>query len=137
MTRLLLTFSLSLQIPTSIACPQVAIPHPHCSKNIPYSLALHIRRICSDDETFEKRVKDLSEHLNKQGYQKQGIDQALEIIRHIDRQNLLSYKPKLTTNKAVLHFVIAYHPDLPKVRGIVNKHRSIIESSDHLSTVFQ
>ena len=28
---------------------------PHCSKNIPYSLALHIRRICSDDETFEKR----------------------------------------------------------------------------------
>ena len=31
---------------------------PHCSKNIPYSLAQRIRRICSDDETFEKRVSD-------------------------------------------------------------------------------
>ena len=33
---------------------------PHCSKNIQYSLAQRIRRICSDDETFEKRVSDLS-----------------------------------------------------------------------------
>ena len=41
---------------------------PHCSKNIPYSLALRIRRICSDDETFEKRVKDLSEQLKNRGY---------------------------------------------------------------------
>ena len=29
--------------------------------NIPYSLALHIKRICSADKAFEKRVKDLSE----------------------------------------------------------------------------
>ena len=36
---------------------------PHCSKNIPYSLVLRVRRICSDDDTFEKRVKDLSEQL--------------------------------------------------------------------------
>ena len=44
---------------------------PHCSKNIPYSLALRIRRICSDDETFEKRSKDLSEQLKQRDYQKQ------------------------------------------------------------------
>ena len=102
---------------------------PYCSKNIPYSLALCTRRICSDDEVFEKRVSDLSVHLNKRGYQKQVIDQAIEKVRHI-----LSYKPKPTANKAVLPFVMTY---LPKVRGIVDKHCSIIESSDHLSTVFQ
>ena len=48
-----------------------------------------------------------------------------------------SYKPKPTANKAVLPFVMTYHSDLPKVWGIVDKHWSIIESSDHLSTVFQ
>ena len=109
---------------------------PHCSKTIPYSLALCIRCICSDDEAFEKRMKDLSEHLNKRGSQKQVIDQAIEKVRHMERQNLLSYKPKPTANKAVLPFVMTYHPELPKVRGIVDKHWSIIESSDHLSTVF-
>ena len=109
---------------------------PHCSKNIPFSLALRIRRICSDDETFEKRSKDLCEQLKQRGYQKQVIDQAIEKVRHMERQNLLSYKPKPTANKAVLPFVLTYHPDLPKARDIVDKHWSIIDSSDHLSTVF-
>ena len=75
-----------------------------------------IRRICSDDETFEKRSKDLAEHLKQRGYQKQAIDQAIEKVRHMERQNLLSYKPKPTANKAVLPFVLTYHPDPPKAR---------------------
>ena len=48
----------------------------------------------------------------------------------------MSYELKQTANKAALPFVMAYHPDLPKARGIVNKHWSIIDSSDHLSTLF-
>ena len=79
---------------------------PHCSKNIPYSLALCIRRIFSDDEVFEKGVKYLSEQLNKRGYQKQVIDQAIGKVRHLDRQSLSSYKPKPTVNKAVLTFAM-------------------------------
>ena len=111
--------------------------HPlHCSKNIPHSLALRIRRIYSDDETVEKRSKDLSEQLKQRGYQKQVIDQVIENVRHMERQNLLSYKPKPTANKAVLQFVLKYYQDFPKARGIVYKHWSIIDSSDHLSTVF-
>ena len=122
--------------PVSFAHRFPPLPPPHCSKNIPYSLALRITRICSDYEAFEKRVKYLSEHLNKRFYQKQVIDQAIEKGRHMERQNLLSYKPKPTANKAVLPFVMTYHPELPKVRGIVDKHWSIIESSDHLGTAF-
>ena len=105
--------------------------HPaYCSNNIPYSPALRIR---SDDEAVEKRLKDLSEHLNKRCYQKEVIDQAIETIKHMDRQNILSYKPKPTAHKVVLAFVMTYHPDLPKVRGIVDKHWSTIESSEHKS----
>ena len=54
--------------------------HTPCSKNIPYSLALCIRRLCSDDEAFEKRVKGLSEQRNKWGHQTQVIDQAIEKV---------------------------------------------------------
>ena len=36
--------------------------HPkHCSKNIPYSLALRLRRICTDTETFALRSKELTD----------------------------------------------------------------------------
>ena len=54
----------------------------------------------------------------------------------MDRPSLLSYRPKPTTDKAILPSVITFHPDLPKVRNIVDKHWPIIESSDHLNSVF-
>ena len=82
------------------------------------------------------RVKDLSDQLSKRGYQKQSIDQAIGRVRQMDRISLLSYRPKPTSDKAILPFVITYHPDLPKVRNIVDKHWPIIESSDHLNSVF-
>ena len=97
----------------------------------PYSLALHIRRICSDNGAFQKRMRDLSEKLNKHGYQKQVIDQAIEKVKHMDRQkNLLSYKQKPTANKAVLPFFMTYRTHLPKFRGFVDKHY-ISSSSNH------
>ena len=37
---------------------------------------------------------------------------------------------------SVLPFVLTYHPDLPKVKDIVNKHWLIIESSSALSEIF-
>ena len=38
--------------------------HPkHCGKNIPYSLALRLRCICSDSNTFELRAKELTNQL--------------------------------------------------------------------------
>ena len=42
--------------------------HPkHCCKNIPYSLALRLRRICSDSNTFELRAKELTNQLHSRG----------------------------------------------------------------------
>ena len=70
------------------------------------------------------------------GYQNQVTDQAIEKVGHMDRQRLFSYKPNPTANKAVTPIVMAYHPDLQKVRGNVDKHWPIIESSKALSKVF-
>ena len=49
----------------------------------------------------------------------------------MDIHSFSSNKPKPTENKAGLPFVMTYHKDLPKVGGIVDKHGSIIESSEH------
>ena len=43
--------------------------HPsHCKKGISYSQALELNRICSDDESFDKRCKDLEGQLMERGY---------------------------------------------------------------------
>ena len=109
--------------------------HPkHCCKNVPYSLALRLKRICSDSDTFESRARELTDHLCKGGYQKQAISFAIERARQKKTKDLLFYRPK--SDSSVLPFVLTYHPDLPKVRNKINKHWTIIESSSTLSEVF-
>lgn len=58
---------------------------------------------------------------------------AIDKARQMDRKDLLSYRPKPAKDENILPFVLTYHPDLPKARDIVNKHWSIIESSEYLS----
>ena len=43
--------------------------HPyHCKKGIPYSQALRLNRICSDNESFDKRCNNLEGWLMERGY---------------------------------------------------------------------
>ena len=51
--------------------------HPkHSSRNVPYSLALRIRRICSNPDTFESRATELSDQLRRRVYNVQSIATA-------------------------------------------------------------
>jgi len=38
---------------------------PHCTKNSPYSLAYKLKRICSEEDSFEKRLEELNAVLLK------------------------------------------------------------------------
>ena len=90
--------------------------HPkHCCKNILYSLALRLRRICSDSNTFELRAKELTNQLHRSGYLKQDIASTIDKARQKSRDALLSYRPKSAEVGTILPFVLTYHPDLPKV----------------------
>ena len=112
--------------------------HPkHCCKNIPYSLALRPRRICSDSNMFELRAKELTNQLHNRGYLKQDIASAIDKARQRSRDVLLSYRPKSAEVGTIFPFVLTYHPDLPKIRDIVDKNWSIIESSDELKDIHQ
>ena len=111
--------------------------HPkHICRNIPYSLALRIRRICSTTDAFENRVKELTSHLKRRGYSLQEISTAIAKARSHKRGDLLSYRPKEESTDTATPFVMTYHPELPKVKEIVNKHWSIIDSSERLKKVF-
>ena len=58
--------------------------HPdHISKNIPYSLAYRIKRICWNDELFERRISELSEALVLQGYKYKSIQDSIDRVRKI------------------------------------------------------
>ena len=85
--------------------------HPkHCCKNIPYSLALRLRRICSDSNTFELRAKELTNQLHRRGYLKQDIASAIDKARQRSRDALLSYRPKSAQYSHLCWHIILTYP---------------------------
>ena len=99
-------------------------------------MALRIRRICSNPDTFESRATELSDQLRRRGYNIQSISTATSKARSQRRDDLLRYKPKPEPSGTLIPFVLTYHPELPKVKEIVNKHWPIIESSKRLNKIF-
>jgi hypothetical protein len=86
--------------------------HPrHCTRSIPYSQCLRIRRICSSDHTFRQRAKELKEKLLKRGYPDKLLDQAIQKVTAIPRQETLQYKDKQHTDRVPV--VITHNPANP------------------------
>ena len=64
--------------------------HPyHCKKGIPYSQALRLNRICSDNESFDKRCSDLEGWFMERGYNGKMIKKQILRAREHSRKDLL------------------------------------------------
>ena len=64
--------------------------HPsHISANIPFSLAYRLKRICSQEESFIKRLKQLKDWLLECKYKEKVIESAFTRVRKLTRQETL------------------------------------------------
>ena len=54
-------------------------------KAIPFSQALRIRRICSDDSSLQSTLGELSEWFKERGYEESFIQQKIGRARGFDR----------------------------------------------------
>lgn len=69
--------------------------HPqHIFKNIPKSLFIRIRRICTSYIDFLSHSRNLFVQLLKRNYNPDSISKCLRLVSNINRDSLLPYKPK-------------------------------------------
>ena len=81
--------------------------HPkHCTKSIPYSQALRIKRICSNEQTTKKRLGERKCHLKKRGYNNASINHCFNKASSIDRKDLIQYKEKNANNRVPSHTIL-------------------------------
>ena len=67
--------------------------HPKSLKNsIPYSQALRVKRICSTKKDFDHHSRELKERFLKQGYDQKFVDEQLEKVYKLLRDDLLQEK---------------------------------------------
>ena len=95
--------------------------HPnHICKNVPYSLALRLVRICSEENTLKKRLNELKEMLLLRKYNRNVVNGAIEKILLLDRNQTLEKVPKKKNERVIIS--VKYHPKLPSVSKIIVKH---------------
>ena len=95
--------------------------HPyHCKKGIPYSEAVRLNRICSDNANFDKCCNDLEEWLIQRGYNEKMIHKQIWRAREHSRNDLLEReKPQMLEQK--LTFNITYYPGFQNVRATMEE----------------
>ena len=111
--------------------------HPSLTaKNIPYSLARRIKRICSTEEYFEKLAQILKTHLTNRKYSVKTIDSAIQKTRNTSRSQMSTYKNiKLNSRSPI--FTTTFHPCLPDIKSTFKHFNYIKDNNDNLALTFK
>jgi hypothetical protein len=106
--------------------------HPkHTVKNIPYSLFLRLRKLCSTPAAFTTRCDELSRQLKLRGYHQNIITEARKKAENIPRSESLQYRAKKKDSR--VPFVITYNPGNPPLRTwLREQHEVMVRDSDRM-----
>ena len=100
--------------------------HPnHTKKGIPYSQALRIRHICSEEQFFIDRVGDLKTWLLARCYGGNEVDSQINRVRDKNRATLLDAKLKESDDRKI-PLVLTYHPAMHKVCNILRQNQNLL-----------
>ena len=107
-------------------------PPPHVKRGIPYGQGLRLKRICSSDEVFERRLGDLKGFLVERGYDHDFIDSQFCRVRNHDRRDLLESKKKPKSKDSFsdrVCCVFDYHPAMGCLNQIFEQLQGIVSIS--------
>ena len=108
---------------------------PHLKKSIPYSQALRLRRICSDDQTLKERIKQYSEYFITCGYKRQTVLKEMHRVSRLTQEECL--KPKTQTRLTDrVPLVTTYNPCTTHIAEIANRHWDFLKSKERLAKIF-
>ena len=99
--------------------------HPkHCTKSLPYSQFLRIRRICSKTSDFEKHSKSMKDHFSKRGYPPKDLEIAYNKAKNQDRMLLMNpaNKPNSEPEKNRIFAISTYHPTTRSFKDTIQQN---------------
>ena len=110
--------------------------HPrHTKTSIPYSLALRLRRICSTNDFFEKRARELHNILLERGYKNKLIKECIMRARKTSREEAFQSKQNSSSDRVPL--VVTYNPALPNLHIILKEPQQILDTSPKTQAIFK
>ena len=90
-------------------------------KTIPYSQALHLKKVCTETSKLSKNLQVLKESFINRGFNEKFLDTEFQRLSEIERDALLAPKSKGKDQKR-FRFVITYNKTDKTLKQIINKH---------------
>ena len=114
---------------------------PNVAKNIPYSMAIRVRRNCSDridgDTPFKKNIIHYKALLLNSGYEVRDIDRSFIKVAKMKRNTTLRPKGVLCNKQAKkLNFVTTFDPSFSDIAKAIRKFSNILSDDDECKNVF-
>ena len=83
--------------------------HPSLYRNIPFGVALRLRRICSRDDWFEEQLNEYHQFLKRRKCKDSVIIKGFDHARNTPRPNALLPKSRTNDTRRNLVLVMDYH----------------------------
>ena len=112
--------------------------HPKsCKQSIPYAQFIRLRKLCSDDQDFTKKSKEMGAHFVVQGYPRGLVERKRRKVERMQRKELLKAKKKEDENKDRIVLPINFHPINKEVVDVVKDNFKTLQRDDEVGELFQ
>ena len=103
--------------------------------NIPKGIALRLRRICDDDDTFDKRSLEYQNYLIARDHKPSTVKKHFSEVKNITRTEA---RKKQTKKDKVsdIRFITTYNPALPNINKIIYDNLSILYTDEDMKKLF-
>ena len=105
-------------------------------RNIPDSVALRLRTICSRDDWFHEQLQEFKQFFKRRHYSNKIINNGFDRAINTTRSYALLPKSRATDDLKNLILVMDYHPNFRDIPKLIKDHLSILYESPRMKKVF-
>ena len=112
--------------------------HKSLYRNIPFRVALRLRRMCSRDDWFDEQLQEFRHfvYVQRRRYNNNIINKGFNRAKNITRSDALL--PKSSTDDSLQNLVLVmdYHPNFRDTPKLIRDHLSFLYESPRMKKVF-
>ena len=112
--------------------------HPaRCKNSIPYSQFLRLRRICSEENDFGIKSKEMASFFRTRGYPSNMVQRAQERVSAILRDAIISERSGVPDAQPIIPLVLTYHPTNALVKNIMTRNFHLLRDDPDTGDIFR
>ena len=114
--------------------------HPARGKNsIPYSQFLRLKRICSEENDFENKSKEMASFFRNRtrDYPSNVVQRVQERVSAIPRDTIISERSDVPGAQRTIPLVLTYHPTNALVKNIMTRNFHLLRDDPDTRDIYQ